>query len=68
MNYLIAILLPFVATLLERRVLSSVVLFLLQITIIGWPVAVIVAWIIIADTRGKRRSDRIARELRNATR
>jgi len=49
MNYLIAILLPFVATLMCKKYWTSFVLLFLMITVIGYPIAVLIALLIVKD-------------------
>jgi uncharacterized membrane protein YqaE (UPF0057 family) len=64
MRYIVALFLPGLAVLLCGRVILAVVLFLLQITLIGWLPAVVVAFFIINNHEADTRQNRLIRELR----
>lgn len=54
MHYILAIFLPFLAVMLKGRVGTGIVLLLLQITVVGWFIATIVAFFIIHGENTKK--------------
>lgn len=54
MDYLIAVFLPCVVLLFKGRYLVAIALFIAQCTVIGWPVATLVAWLVISEENRKR--------------
>lgn len=48
MLYLVALFIPALALLLRGKILWAIVSLVLQVTLFGWPVATILAWIILA--------------------
>lgn len=55
MIYILAIFLPFLAVMLKGKIGTGIVLLLLQITVIGWIPAIVIAWIVIARAEADRR-------------
>ena len=55
MKYLIAIVLPPLGMLLVGRVLLAVVCLLLQVTILGWPLAAIWAVLVVNNAENDKR-------------
>jgi uncharacterized membrane protein YqaE (UPF0057 family) len=64
MRYIVALFIPGLAVLLCGRVILAVILLLLQITLIGWLPAVVVAFFIINNHEADTRQNRLIRELR----
>jgi hypothetical protein len=54
-RYILAIFLPPIAVLLCGKPLLAFLLFVLQITVIAWPVATVIAWLIIHDHKANVR-------------
>lgn len=54
MSYILALFLPFLAVMLKGRVLVGIVLLVLQVTLIGWLPATIVAFFIIHQENTKQ--------------
>jgi uncharacterized membrane protein YqaE (UPF0057 family) len=54
MLYILALFLPFLAVVLKGRIIAGVVLLLLQLTLIGWLPATIVACFIINNENNKK--------------
>jgi uncharacterized membrane protein YqaE (UPF0057 family) len=54
MLYILALFLPFLAVMLKGRIIVGVVLLVLQITLIGWLPATIVACFIINNENNKK--------------
>lgn len=51
MIYLLAMFLPFLAVMIVGRLGTGIVLLLLQLTLVGWVPAIIVAWVIIFNAK-----------------
>jgi uncharacterized membrane protein YqaE (UPF0057 family) len=54
MIYVLALFLPWLAVMLKGRILVGIVLLVLQLTLIGWLPASIVAFFIISDENRKQ--------------
>jgi uncharacterized membrane protein YqaE (UPF0057 family) len=54
MLYILALFLPFLAVMLKGRVIVGMILLLLQLTVIGWLPATIVACFIINNENNKK--------------
>lgn len=54
MSYILALFLPFLAVILKGRVLVGIVLLVLQLTLIGWLPATLVAFFIIHQENTKK--------------
>ena len=63
MRYLIAILFPFLAFLTIGKVLQGILCLILQITMIGWPVAAIWALISVSSYNSDKRADRLEKAI-----
>jgi hypothetical protein len=59
MLYVLAVFFPSMAVLLCGRVLLAILLFVLHLTVIGWPVATVLAWLIIHDHKADVRVRRM---------
>jgi len=59
MLYVLAVLLPPVAMLLCGRVIQAILCLLLQLTLIGWPVAAIWALLVVQNHNDEVRTDRL---------
>jgi hypothetical protein len=59
-RYVLAIFLPSIAVLLCGRPLMAIILFLLHLTILGWPLATLMAWLIIHDHKADLRARQLA--------
>lgn len=55
MIYILAVFLPFLAVMLKGRVLTGLLLLILQITVIGWLIAAPLAIVIIMRVEAERR-------------
>lgn len=66
MRYLIAILLPWLAFFTIGKPISAIVCLILQIVLIGWPVAAIWALLAVQNYHADRRTDRMIEELRRS--
>jgi uncharacterized membrane protein YqaE (UPF0057 family) len=64
MSYLLAIVLPPLAMLLNGKVIEALVCLLLMVTVIGWIPAAIWAVLVVNGAQADRRTNRIIRELR----
>ncbi|HZZ45213.1 MAG TPA: hypothetical protein VFE58_19910 [Tepidisphaeraceae bacterium] len=58
MLYILAIFLPSLAVLLCGRFFLAILFLLLHFTIIGWPLATLLAWLIINDHKADQRARR----------
>lgn len=56
MIYLLAIFLPFLAVMLRGKILTGIVLLLLQLTVLGWLVAAPVAIVIVMNADADKRN------------
>jgi hypothetical protein len=56
MKYAIAIFFPALAMLLCGEILQAVLCVVLHLTVIGWPLATIWAWLVIHDHEAQRRA------------
>lgn len=65
-RYVLAILFPSIAVLLCGRPLMAVLLFVFQLTILAWPLATLMAWLIIHDHKADRRARRYGAYARSA--
>lgn len=65
MRYLIALLLPWVAFFTMGKVLQGIICLILQITLIGWPIAAIWAVLSVSGYHADKRTDRIVRAASN---
>lgn len=54
MLYVLAILLPFLAMMLAGHMMQGVICLILQITVIGWPIAAIWALLVVHESHGHR--------------
>ncbi len=54
MSYILALFLPWLAVMMKGRVITGVVLLLLQLTLVGWIPATIVAFFIINNANNKK--------------
>ena len=61
MRYVIAIFFPSIAMLLCGQVLQAVLCFVLHLTVIGWPLATVWAWLVIHDHKADARARRWGR-------
>lgn len=61
MRYVIAIFFPAIAMLLCGKFFQAILCFILQLLVIGWPVATIWAWLVIHDHKADVRSERMMR-------
>jgi hypothetical protein len=64
MRYLIAILLPWLGMMLCGRIFQGLLCLLLQLTVLGWPIAAIWAVLVVNNYYADRRTDRFIREMR----
>lgn len=55
MIYILAVFLPFLAVMLKGRVLTGLLLLILQVTVIGWLIAAPLAIVIIMRVESERR-------------
>lgn len=60
MDYLLAIFLPCLVLVFKGRILVAIALFIAQCTVIGWPVATLVAWLVINEENRKRDLEKAA--------
>jgi hypothetical protein len=60
MLYVLAIFFPSLAVLLCGRLLLAILLFVLHLTVIAWPLATLLAWLIIHDHKADQRIRRAA--------
>ncbi len=58
MLYILALFLPFLAVMLKGRIFVGAVLLILQMTVIGWLPAIVVACFIINNENNKKRIER----------
>lgn len=54
MSYILALFLPWLAVILKSRILTGVVLGILQLTLVGWIPASIVAMFVISSANNKK--------------
>jgi uncharacterized membrane protein YqaE (UPF0057 family) len=64
MKYLVAILLPPVGMLLVGRVMLALLCLLLMVTLIGWPIAVIWAVVIVNSAENEKRMRKMLEQQR----
>jgi uncharacterized membrane protein YqaE (UPF0057 family) len=64
MLYLIAILCPALGVILAGRPIRAVLLAILQITLIGWIPAIIIAFIMIGGAHADKRTNKIVRSIK----
>ena len=62
---LIAIFFPFVSFFLRRRILTSIICLLLQITLIGWIPAAIWALISLQNSRADKRNKELIKAMKS---
>lgn len=60
MDYLLAIFLPCLVLVFKGRIAVAIALFIAQCTVIGWPVATLVAWLVINEENRKRDLEKAA--------
>jgi uncharacterized membrane protein YqaE (UPF0057 family) len=61
---LIAIIFPSISFLLRGRILTGIICFLLQITLIGWIPAAIWAVVSLQNARADRRNDKLIKAMK----
>ena len=61
---LIAILLPFLSFILRGKILTGILCFILQITILGWIPAAIWAALSLQNERAEKRNEKLIRAVR----
>ncbi len=65
MSYILALFLPWLAVMLKGRIFTGIVLLILQLTVIGWLPATVVAFFVISDEHKKRSLDDAVSKLQN---
>ena len=65
MSYILALFLPWLAVMLKGRIFTGIVLLILQLTVIGWLPATVVAFFVISDAHKKRSLDDAVSKLQN---
>ncbi|ASW76105.1 iduronate sulfatase [Chryseobacterium piperi] len=63
---LLAILLPFLSFIVRGKILTGIVCFILQITVIGWIPAAIWAAMSLTNERAEKRNDKLIRAVRES--
>ncbi len=58
MLYVLAIFFPSIAMLLCGRIFQALACFVLHLTVIGWPLATVWAWLVILDHHEEKRLER----------
>lgn len=61
---LLAILLPFLSFIVRGKIITGIVCFILQITILGWIPAAIWAALSLQDERAEKRNEKLIRAVR----
>jgi len=61
---LIAILLPFLSFILRGKILTGILCFILQITVLGWIPAAIWAALSLQNERAEKRNEKLIRAVR----
>lgn len=61
---LIAILLPFLSFILRGKIITGIICFILQITILGWIPAAIWAALSLQNSRAEKRNEKLIRAVR----
>jgi hypothetical protein len=61
---LLAILLPFLSFIVRGKILTGIVCFILQITILGWIPAAIWAALSLQNSRAEKRNEKLIRAVR----
>ena len=54
MSYILALFLPWLAVMFKGRIFVGILLLILQLTVIGWLPATVVAFFVISDANKKR--------------
>lgn len=61
---LLAILLPFLSFIVRGKILTGIICFILQITILGWIPAAIWASVSLQNSRAEKRNEKLIRAVR----
>ncbi|SUX48345.1 YqaE/Pmp3 family membrane protein [Chryseobacterium indoltheticum] len=61
---LIAILLPFLSFIVRGKIITGIICFILQITILGWIPAAIWAALSLQNSRAEKRNEKLIRAVR----
>ncbi|WP_315055103.1 YqaE/Pmp3 family membrane protein [Chryseobacterium indoltheticum] len=61
---LLAILLPFLSFILRGKIITGIICFILQITILGWIPAAIWAALSLQNSRAEKRNEKLIRAVR----
>ncbi|MBF8456790.1 YqaE/Pmp3 family membrane protein [Kaistella sp. G5-32] len=61
---LLAILLPFLSFIVRGKILTGIICFLLQITILGWIPAAIWAALSLSNARAEKRNNKLIKAIR----
>ena len=61
---LLAILLPFLSFIFRGKILTGIICFFLQITILGWIPAAIWAALSLSNSRAEKRNDKLIKAIR----
>ncbi|KIA87916.1 YqaE/Pmp3 family membrane protein [Kaistella jeonii] len=61
---LLAILLPFLSFIFRGKILTGIICFLLQITILGWIPAAIWAALSLSNSRAEKRNNKLIKAIR----
>jgi uncharacterized membrane protein YqaE (UPF0057 family) len=65
---LIAILLPFLSFIVRGKIITGILCFILQITILGWIPAAIWAALSLQNARAEKRNEKLIRAVRKSER
>jgi hypothetical protein len=65
---LIAILLPWLSFFLRGKLLTGILCLILQVTVLGWPLAAVWAALSLSDSRENRRNRRLVRAIKQSRR
>lgn len=63
---LLAILLPFLSFIVRGKIITGIICFILQITILGWIPAAIWAALSLQNARAEKRNEKLIRAVKNA--
>ncbi len=63
---LLAIIFPFLSFLLRGKIITAVLCFILQITILGWLLAAIWATMSLSNERAEKRNEKLIRAVRES--
>jgi len=63
---LLAILLPFLSFIFRGKIITGIICFILQITILGWIPAAIWAALSLQNARAEKRNEKLIRAVREA--